>query len=455
MFKASGFYFPHDVCLSLKTEKGFIWYHYFNYSLAEKETEKAFRHIRTDDGVFEKLKKRFYIAAQEVEKNGIALVQKHVRSTEFQKEYALFFESLMTLWENSLYIDLLDPFENRIIDFIFGSNKPNKHDLNILMSPDEPSYYQKYQTDLLTAVGRIRKERYSKKCIQACAVKLSKKYYWQNNDYEKVEFLGEAYFQKEIEYALKHKEEIRRIEDSMRNMRATKTRKAALIKLYKLKGKSLLYLTFFNWVTVHRDDRKKFNQISNYILVRISENVSRELGIDRELLAYALPSELPDIIKDKKSVLANLNERRKSGLAFFPKKNQKLEVLSGKIVLDYLAILEATVSASEIKGATASPGKIIGTAKIVLNQNDFAKVEKGDVIVASMTRPEYVPIMKKASAIITDEGGITCHAAIVSRELNLPCITGTQIATRALQDGDLIDVNADHGLIKIIRRANA
>jgi pyruvate,water dikinase len=54
---------------------------------------------------------------------------------------------------------------------------------------------------------------------------------------------------------------------------------------------------------------------------------------------------------------------------------------------------------------------------------------------------------------VTDEGGITSHAAIVSRELNIPCITGTQVATRSLQDGDLIDVNADHGLVKIIKKA--
>jgi pyruvate,water dikinase len=59
--------------------------------------------------------------------------------------------------------------------------------------------------------------------------------------------------------------------------------------------------------------------------------------------------------------------------------------------------------------------------------------------------------MKKAAAIVTDEGGITCHAAIVSRELGVPCITGTQVATKTLKDGDLIDVNADHGLVKIIK----
>ena len=70
-----------------------------------------------------------------------------------------------------------------------------------------------------------------------------------------------------------------------------------------------------------------------------------------------------------------------------------------------------------------------------------------------MTRPEFVPLMKRASAIVTDEGGITCHAAIVSRELNIPCIIGTKIVTKVLKDGDEVEVDADNGVVKIIKKA--
>ena len=66
-----------------------------------------------------------------------------------------------------------------------------------------------------------------------------------------------------------------------------------------------------------------------------------------------------------------------------------------------------------------------------------------------MTRPEYVPIMKKASAIVTDEGGITSHAAVISRELKKPCIVGTQVGTKILADGDFVTVDADKGIITI------
>jgi pyruvate, water dikinase len=74
------------------------------------------------------------------------------------------------------------------------------------------------------------------------------------------------------------------------------------------------------------------------------------------------------------------------------------------------------------------------------------------LLVTGMTSPEYVSAMKKAAAIITDEGGITCHAAIISRELGIPCVIGTKIATKVLKDNDLVEIHGATGAIKIIRR---
>ena len=89
-----------------------------------------------------------------------------------------------------------------------------------------------------------------------------------------------------------------------------------------------------------------------------------------------------------------------------------------------------------------------GKVKIVFNREELGKVEQGDILVAPMTTPWYLPAIKKAVAIITDEGGITCHAAIVSRELGVPCIIGTKIATKVLKDGDFVEVNAHKGVVR-------
>jgi len=80
-------------------------------------------------------------------------------------------------------------------------------------------------------------------------------------------------------------------------------------------------------------------------------------------------------------------------------------------------------------------------------------MQKGDILISIATNPDLVPAMKIAGAIVTDVGGITCHAAIVSRELNIPCVVGTKIATKALHEGDLIDVDATHGIVRIIKKA--
>ncbi len=100
-----------------------------------------------------------------------------------------------------------------------------------------------------------------------------------------------------------------------------------------------------------------------------------------------------------------------------------------------------------LKGQGASPGLATGRVKIVSSAKQIGKVKKGDILVAKMTSPDYVPAMKQAAAIITDEGGVTSHAAIVSRELGLPCVVGTKFATRKLKDGETVTVSGKEGLV--------
>jgi phosphoenolpyruvate synthase/pyruvate phosphate dikinase len=106
----------------------------------------------------------------------------------------------------------------------------------------------------------------------------------------------------------------------------------------------------------------------------------------------------------------------------------------------------------DFRGMTASLGKAQGVVRILRSAKEVDKVKPGDVLVAVMTRPDYVPAMKRAAAIVTDEGGITSHAAIVSRELRIPCVIGTKIATQVLRDGDVVEVSANHGLVRVLQR---
>jgi phosphohistidine swiveling domain-containing protein len=131
-----------------------------------------------------------------------------------------------------------------------------------------------------------------------------------------------------------------------------------------------------------------------------------------------------------------------------------------KIIVGVKDILEATeqykiiapTSSMQriVKGNPACRGHAIGRVKIVRNLKELDKVDKGDILVTKMTTPDYMMAIHKAAAIVTDEGGVTCHAAIVSREFNLPCIVGTKNATQILADNDLVEVDANEGVVRVV-----
>ncbi|OGO07728.1 MAG: phosphoenolpyruvate synthase, partial [Chloroflexi bacterium RBG_13_57_8] len=106
--------------------------------------------------------------------------------------------------------------------------------------------------------------------------------------------------------------------------------------------------------------------------------------------------------------------------------------------------IDATVLLS---GAPASPGVAWGPVKIVPDPSQIDKVLNGDILVAEMTTPDFVPAMKRAAAIVTDRGGRTAHAAIVSRELGIPCVVGCEKATAILKDGQIITVDGGNGKV--------
>ena len=85
------------------------------------------------------------------------------------------------------------------------------------------------------------------------------------------------------------------------------------------------------------------------------------------------------------------------------------------------------------------------------NTKEIAEFKEGEILVANQTTPEFVVAMKKAAAVVTDQGGVTAHAAIISRELKVPCIVGTKNATRILKTGDMVEVDAEKGVVTILK----
>lgn len=142
--------------------------------------------------------------------------------------------------------------------------------------------------------------------------------------------------------------------------------------------------------------------------------------------------------------------RRSANHALYFFHNQKIDIVD-----DYRSIKKmqkklegVTKNKGEFKGIVACQGKARGRVKVVTHSSDLSKVKQGDVFVAKYTFPTYTPAMIRSAAFVTDEGGLTGHAAILSREYGIPCIIATKIATRVLKDGDMVEVDAEKGIVR-------
>jgi phosphohistidine swiveling domain-containing protein len=179
------------------------------------------------------------------------------------------------------------------------------------------------------------------------------------------------------------------------------------------------------------------------------------LGLKTDDIIYAFYPDFANNIYKEKNYKNIIGKRKKGFIVYYDKDGMISEYGNGNSLLRELyAVMDKSFSSDAkniIKGNIGCGGVVQAKVNIILDQKDFPKFKQGDVLVTSMTRPEFVPLMKKSSAVITDEGGITCHAAIVSRELNIPCIIGTKNATRVLKDGDFVEVDANNGVVKIIK----
>ncbi|MEI6288427.1 MAG: PEP/pyruvate-binding domain-containing protein [Actinomycetota bacterium] len=185
--------------------------------------------------------------------------------------------------------------------------------------------------------------------------------------------------------------------------------------------------------------------------------IGRRFKLPLEVVVECSPAELIDlnfplISEIKKRSTANIVRGVKGHLYY--KSGTEAKALSEKLSNQphpTEAEEESIKKVKEIRGNIANKGKVSGIVKIVSDNSELGKISRGDILVTAMTTPDFVPAMEKAAAFVTDEGGLLCHAAIVSREMNKPCIIGTKNATQILKDGDIVEVDANIGVVKILK----
>lgn len=284
-----------------------------------------------------------------------------------------------------------------------------------------------------------------------------KKYFWIENNYYEHKNLSEKYFWQSTKELIrgKSRREIQKEIDWLENYEQNvKVEKEKLIKKYSISKKDADFLETIATMIWWQDARKKTGLFMNYAVGTIMELAARRFKVPFVDLHFMIIPEFSDFLKSNGKYDREEIKRRQKLWVSLHKDNGERIILSGNKYLKFAKEIIAEDIKSKgnvLKGLAASGGMARGPARVILNPKG-AKFKRGEILIAGMTRPEYVPLIKKAAAIVTDEGGLTCHAAIISRELGIPCVIGTKIATKVFKDGDLVEVDANNGVVKILNK---
>lgn len=285
------------------------------------------------------------------------------------------------------------------------------------------------------------------------------KYKWINTEYISNEWTRERWIALFKDALLDKKSPKKKLEEILKNFDHLNRERAKVIHELDPPKKVLHAIDALSEFIAQRDWAKGY--MTKFLLSHrlLLTEIGSRMGIRaNELFNYSY-LELKKYLQtgevvDKKEI----KNRKNNGFAILIK-NGNFSLMSGKKKIQRMIKKEGIsepfkkiINITSFKGLSASRGKIIGKARVIEDASRLSEFKKGEIIVTYMTTMEFTPVFRNAAAVITDEGGMSCHAAIISREFKLPCIVGTKIATRVIQTGDNIEVDADSGTVTIMQQ---
>ena len=421
-----------------------------DYEVLRDRGEKLFKKYVLDERKLKKYYDEWLKASRKIKafENKINKGLSNLSDDELKKLFISWHKSYADFWMKGFLPELSNWGGERLLkNKILKLNKINFIEIfERLSAPEDFSFFQKEELEFM----KIKLINNEKKQFEELK-KHQKKYYWLRNSYGFTKVLGVDFFKRELKKISKKdaKKKINQIKNYVNKIKQEKKR---IIKKYNVSKEIVNIADKLAYCVWWQDFRKKFIFTGNHIITDLVKEIGKRKNISFKELSYYCLNEVVELLKKNKKV--NVKERLKDFVTYYHEKG-KVEYISGKkaaeLAKPYIEI-KIDPHLKEFRGIVVSKGKIIrGKARILLTPRNIDKMKKGDVLVAPMTSPDYVIAMRKASAIITDEGGMTSHAAIVSRELGIPCIVGTKIATKVLKDEDLVEVDADKGVVRKIK----
>lgn len=387
-----------------------------------------------------KLKKKWDKIVEELTDFESNLDKKSLRRLSNEGLYRLweeFYKIIIAFWLPTVPAELgnygsAKLLESKLRNFISDNDKIATL-MEVLTAPESPSFYQEEEADLAKTHNLERHQ---------------KKYFWLRNSYNGAEILPIDFFAQRKKRVNPNLEKLMR-----KRLEETKNKKKEMISKYKLPQKIIDIATALCEGMAWQDERKKYIFIYTHYKEMFLKEVARRFDYPIDSLRNCSSEENIAILKGKD--MRPKIEKRGDIFGFYLAPDaEELSNEEALLCWDIYSEEQINGGVNEIKGIIASAGKekiVRGKARIVLDPKKSESFQKGNILVASMTSPEYIFVMKKAKAIITDAGGLTSHAAIVSRELEIPCIVNTKIATKILKDGQLVEVDANKGIIRLLK----
>ena len=346
--------------------------------------------------------------------------------------------------------NLTERLKKYLLDKGVGHERLNEYFV-VLTQPIHKSLIIKEQEDLLKIATRIKPDEVFSTFVLEKLKKLWKKYYYTKHIWITGEYTFDDYVDKLREVTLDGISAIIHLKKINDNFNHARMRKRVLIKRLKIEQKWQKVFAEFSDFMVTKIYRRYAQIFAIHHMAPVLREIACRHGLAEKMVRFMLPTEVHDLLINGKKP-NDLLKRTKS-CVYYAEKNCDRIYTGGKAKkLGNVVVFKQINKVDEFRGEIGCQGRAVGQVKIVVRAADMVKMNRGDILVSIATDPVIVPAMKKAAAIVTEQGGVTSHAAIVSRELNIPCVIGTKIATKVLKDGDIVEVDASRGIVQIIKR---
>lgn len=319
----------------------------------------------------------------------------------------------------------------------------------VLSAPVKFSFFQQEQYALL-AIGLLRNQKARRQALKRHA----NRYSWILNSYHSTRILTWHYFSRELQQVAPSRIAAAKARRQLRQTTSrAKLEKGQITRQYGLSREMRQIADLLAESIWLQDDRKaRIWQATAALTLWVKEAARRWHIPAQAVLSLQMPefSQALKIGRTPKQIIA----RRKGTVLFVANRNHVVEYSGTRAEAALTSFRRqysfAEGNASTLHGISVSVGRgiIRGRVRIIRSTKDVPRMRPGEVLVSTMTAPDYILAMRRAAAIVTDAGGLTSHAAIVSRELGLPCIVGTHSATKLLKDGDWVEVDASKGVVR-------